>query len=252
MQKHEQFMADLRRLTTTRLGFDGSAVEQGSDEWQICRTGVITASKAGAIIASGRKAGTYGAARQTALLELIAEVATGRKPESGSFKQTEWGHEHEESSRQIFSFHVGTPVHEVPFIYGDDTMRYGCSPDGIADDHSGIEIKSPWTTPVYLDFLLNGEIKPEYLMQCQFSMFVTGLPYWHFANYDPRMSVKSFHSVLIERDEALMKTFADAVGQMVHDMDLALMKLGLQFGDQWPKPAPAVTPVVTPEPAEAA
>jgi hypothetical protein len=125
------------------------------------------------------------------------------------------------------------PVLETPFIYANADMRYGCSPDGIADEQSGVEIKCPFTTKVYLDFLLNEEIKPEYIDQVQFSMFVTGLPYWHFANYDPRMKVKSFHVVTIERDEAKMKTFEDAVGQMTYDMDKLLERMGLKFGDQW-------------------
>lgn len=272
--KHTDMMKRLTALTTLRLGFDGASVLQGSAEWHQMRLGVISASRASDLIASGSRApfpsnveiltegrgkntvifgdetftGTKAdcidfvrdllprvpsAARKQYLLELVAEVATGQAKDIGKFKQTEWGHEHEESARQIFGFHVGVPVNSVPFIYGNESMRYGCSPDGIADDNSGIEIKSPWTTDVYLDFLLNGEIKPEYVEQCQFSMFVTGMPYWHFANYDPRMRTKSFHSILIERDEERMKTFADAIGQMTHDMDVTLAKIGLSFGDQW-------------------
>lgn len=172
-------------------------------------------------------------ARMTYALELVAEIATGQAKDAGSFKQTEWGHENEESARQIFGFHVGLPVQSIPFIYGDTSMRYGCSPDGIADDRSGIEIKCPYTTPVYLDFLFSESIKPEYVDQVQFSMFCTGLDYWHFANYDPRMKAKSFHAVVIERDESKMETFRDAVGQMTHDIDRMLERLGMSFGDQW-------------------
>lgn len=233
MSYHQKLLADQSALSLSRLGFDTTKIEQGSNEWRVARLGCMTASRASDIIATGRGGKVYGKARDTYLLELIGEVATGQSPEQGEFKQTQWGHEHEDSARQIFAFHVGTPVLETPFIYANEEMRYGCSPDGIADDHSGIEIKSPWTTKVYLDFLLNGEIKPEYIDQVQFSMFVTGLPYWHFACFDPRMKTKPFHAVTIERDESMMKTFADAVGQMAYDMDVALQKLGMKFGDQW-------------------
>lgn len=177
------------------------------------------------------------AARTEYLLELVAEVATGQAAENGSFKQTQWGHEHEASAREIFAFHVGVPIVQIPFLYGDATMRYGCSPDGLNDERSGTEIKCPWTTKVFLDFLLNGEIKSEYLDQVQFSMFVTGMPFWHFANFDPRMRKNGFHAVTIERDEAKMATFKDAVGQMTYDMDRALERLDMKFGDQWVKPA---------------
>lgn len=270
---YEQLIQRQSALTLSRLGFDGTKVDQGSQEWKDMRLGVITASRASDLIASGSMApfpddveivktgrqnvvtfngqeftGTKAdcikfvrsalpripsEARKNYLLELVAEVATGQQAEQGEFKQTQWGHEYENSARQIFAFHVGVPVLPVTFIFADENMRHGCSPDGIADDQSGIEIKCPWTTKVYLDFLLNGTIKPEYIDQVQFSMFTTGMPYWHFANYDPRMRNKSFESIVIERDEEKMKTFADAVGQMAHDMDVALDRLGMKFGDQW-------------------
>jgi len=274
MSYYERMIAEQSALSLSRLGFDSTKVNQGSPEWHTSRLGVITASRAKDLIATGFAAplpddveiiksgrvntvafcgesfsGTKAECikfvrgkipplpsltRNAYLLELIAEVATCQAKEQGDFKQTQWGHEYENHARQIFAFHVGLPVQESPFIYGNESMRYGASPDGIADDQSGIEIKCPWTTPVYLDFLLNGEIKQDYIDQVQFSMFVTGLPYWHFANYDPRMKVRSFHAVTIERDEEKMKTFADAVGQMTHDMDKALESIGLEFGDQWP------------------
>ena len=274
MSYHERMMAEQSALSLSCLGFDSTKIDQGSPEWHVSRLGVITASRASDLIATGGLAplpedieitktgrqntvvfcdesftGTKAectswvrnklprlpsSARNNYLLELIAEVATGQAKEQGEFKQTQWGHEYENHARQIFAFHVGLPVLEAPFIYGNDSMRFGASPDGIADDQSGIEIKCPWTTPVYLDFLLNGEIKQDYIDQVQFSMFVTNLPYWHFANYDPRMKVRAFHAVTIERDEAKMKTFEDAVGQMTYDMDRALESIGLSFGDQWP------------------
>lgn len=273
MSLHQDLLSRLTKVTTERMGFDGALVEQQTPEWFAMRLGVITASRAKDLIATGglapfpedveivkdgrqntavfagktytgTKAEIVSAirhalpplpsdARNTYMLELIAEIATGQHKDHGTFKQTEWGNEYEEMARQIFAFHTGIPVLEIPFVYGDDTLRYGCSPDGIADDTSGIEIKCPFTTPIYLEFLLHGEIKPEYREQTQFQMFSTGAELWHFANYDPRMRVRSFHDVIIERDEARMKTFEDAVGQMVYDMDRALSTLDLRYGDQW-------------------
>lgn len=234
MSYFEKMIAEQSALSIARLGFDTTKIEQGSDQWKISRLGCITASRASDLIATGRGGKGVGKAYESYLLELIAEIATGQPKDQGQFKQTEWGHEYENHARQIFAFHVGVPCLEAPFIYANKEMRYGCSPDGIADEQSGAEIKCPFTTPVHIDFILNGTIKPEYVEQCQFSMFVTGLPYWHFCSYDPRMKVKPFDSITLERDESKMKTFEDAVGQMTHDIDTALEKLGLKFGDQWP------------------
>lgn len=275
MSLHADLLARLTKVTTERMGFDGATVQQQSPEWFAMRLGVITASRAKDLIATGGMApfpedveivkngrentATFGGktytgtkaeivsairhalpplpsdARNSYMLELVAEVATGQHKDQGQFKQTEWGNQFEEAARQIFAFHTGIPVLAIPLVYRDETARIGCSPDGIADDTSGIEIKCPFTTPVYLDFLLNGEIKPEYREQVQFSMFVTGADHWHFSNYDPRMRVRSFHDVIIERDEARMKTFADATGQMIYDMDRHLSILDLRYGSQWEK-----------------
>lgn len=269
---YDRLSHDLRELTLPTLGFDGAAIEQGSPEWHRMRLGVISASRASDLISIGAMApfpegleivkdgkqstvtlggetfvGTKaecvswvrhklpplpGTARNTYMLELIAEVATGQTKEQGRFKPTEWGHEYEPIARDIFGFHTGIQVKTLPFVYGDTSMRYGCSPDGIAGE-AGAEIKCPWTSEVYLNFVLNGEIKPEYVDQCQFSMFVTNASHWYFSNYDPRMRSRSFHSVIIERDESKMKTYADAVGQMAYDIDKHLKTLDINFGDQW-------------------
>lgn len=73
----------LSELTLDRLGFDGEFVSQGSDEWHLMRLGVITASNAKRLISKGRTAGSVGEARNTYLLELIAEIATAQTKRSG-------------------------------------------------------------------------------------------------------------------------------------------------------------------------
>ena len=234
MNPAEKYLKQLSELTVSRMGFDLSLEEQGSPNWLRARLGCITASRASDLIARDRSGKGPGKSRKTYLRQLVAEVATGQQKEQGSFKQTEHGHEHEATAREMFAFHVGLPVQQVPFIYGDISMRYGCSPDGIADENSGVEIKAPYDTAVYLDFLLDGEIKPEYIDQIQFSMHCANLPYWHMAMHDPRMRKQSFHAVTLERDEEKMATFKDAIGQMTFDMDSELARLGFRFGDQWP------------------
>ncbi|WP_081554876.1 YqaJ viral recombinase family protein [Chromobacterium haemolyticum] len=270
---NQQLRHDLTRLTMDRMGFDGATVAQGSDSWEMMRLGVITASRAKDLIATGGMApfpedvdivkdgrinrvsfdgktfeGTKAECikfvrsllpplpsdmRNTYLMELIAEVATGQQKRSGG-KASAWGHDYEESCVGLYGFDAGLEVETIPFVYGDDTMRFGASPDGLLGDTSGIEAKNPFNTAVYLKFVLNGEIKTEYIEQVQFSMFVTGREQWVFANHDPDVRNYIMHSIKIDRDEAKMKTFADAVGQFTYEMDNHLAKLGYTFGDQWP------------------
>lgn len=245
MKTIAQLRAELSAMTLARMGFDGATVPQGSPEWLLMRRGVITASRAKDLIAKDRTGKGPGAARKTYMLELAGEILADSE-DRGNFKQTQWGHEYEADARATFAFHTGFPVDEIAFIYGSPSMRYGCSPDGIVDEKSGAEIKCPFANSVYMEFLGSEEPKPEYVEQVQFSMFVTGAEFWHFCNYNPRAHERPFHAIVVERDEARMKTFEDAVGQMVYDLDKYLKdtcKLQTKFGDQWTRAIPKTEPI---------
>ena len=166
------------------------------------------------------------------LHELIGQVCTGEIKEQVPFKQAEWGHENEDIARSIFEFETGKEVRQVGFIYNDDQQRAGISPDGlVVGEDSGLEIKCPWDTKWHIDFILAEKIKPEYIEQCQFSMWVTGYKQWYFASYDPRMRAKRLHYVTIERDESFMKKYDLAYGNFINEMDEKLKKIGFEFND---------------------
>jgi len=169
--------------------------------------------------------------------ELIGQVCTGLVPESVSFKQAEWGHENEVLAREAYEARELTVITEAGLIYKDESLRCAISPDGLDMDESiGLEIKSPFTTTVHIDTLLNGKIKPEYYVQCQYSMWVTGWKQWNFCSYDNRMrggAHNRLHVIPVERDEDFMKKFDEKVPQFIAMMDSALEKLGFAFGDQW-------------------
>lgn len=213
-------------------GIDARNLEQGSEGWKALRLGVITASRAHCVIATGRGGKGWGEKKKGYLMELVAEVCTGQSPEVFG-KPLEWGNNHEDEARSLFEFTTGKQVSTVPIIFKDEGMRTAASPDGLVDDGNGLEIKCPFTTPVYLDFRVNGEIKPEYIAQCQFSMWVTGRQGWHFANYDPRMKREAIHHVTLDRDEEMMRQFDEHIPEFITAMDSVLTDLGFVFGEQW-------------------
>ena len=166
--------------------------------------------------------------------ELIGQVCTGEIKEQVRFKQSEWGHENEDIARAAFSFKSGLDVSEVGFIYKDDQERAGISPDGIVGDfEAGLEIKCPFDTRYHIDFLVSEKIKPEYIEQCQFSMWVTGFKRWYFASFDPRIKAadKKLHYVAIERDDLFMKKYDDAYNEFINEMDNKLESIGFKFED---------------------
>ena len=172
--------------------------------------------------------------RGSYMAELVGQVCTGFVPDEFSFKQTEWGKDHEHEARSYFEFETGLKVNEVAFIYRDESRRFGVSPDGLIDGKKiGLELKCPFTTKVFIEFACNEKIKQEYIEQCQYSMWVTGYDAWYFANYDPRIKGKKLHHVLIERDQTYMDKYDKAEKSFIADMDKMLKKMNVKFGEQW-------------------
>ena len=178
--------------------------------------------------------GVYPDMRNTYMSELIAQVCTGEIKEQAKFKQAEWGHENEDIARSILAFRLGVEIDEVGFIYKDEGKRAGISPDGIIKELSaGCEIKCPFDSRHHIDFLLAEKIKPEYIEQCQFSMWVTGFDKWYFASYDPRIRAAEHRLkyVIVERDESFMKKYDSAYKAFIKEMDEKLELIGFKFED---------------------
>lgn len=214
-----------------KLGFNPNNIEQGSEQWLKMKLGVISASKAKELL-SGSKTAT----KRTFIATLVAQIATGMAQEIKA-KQLAWGNENEDAARSAYEFSNGLKVLEVPFIYGDETLRFGISPDGliVKDDAivKGWENKCPFDPTNFVKFVCDETIKKEHEKQCQFSMFVTGADLWDYSNYEPRAKSKQLHTITFERDEKMMTLFKEAIQEVNHEVDLMLEKLGLSFGDQW-------------------
>lgn len=212
-----------------------STAKQGTNEWISERLGVVTASEAYNVIKKGRGGKGYATTRHTYMMQLIAEVCTGQSPEIKG-KPLEWGNEHEPIAREVYEAKTFSVVDELGLIYKDDSKRFGASPDGLIGDDGGIEIKCPFTTPVHLDTMLNGTIKPEYICQMQFIMWVTGREWMDFCSFDPRMIGdvdKRLCVIRVERDQKIMDEFDIEMPLFVNDMDEILESIGVKFGQQW-------------------
>jgi len=223
-------LIELRNKCSEILGFDLSSVEQGSSLWHTTRAGVVTASKAHYLLMGRRTAG-----RATYLDELVSQIATGLIPDEITAKPLQWGKDHEEQARDAYSAATFESIEEEAFIYQDEKMRAGISPDGlITGKNKGLELKCPWSSKVWCSFAGRGEIKKEEVAQVQFSLMITGFNSWGFAKFDPRnVNCKKLHFVEIFRDEVMISKLEKGLKEFIEDMDEALNKLGLAFGDQW-------------------
>lgn len=216
---HELFLA--------KYGLDLIQAEQGSAEWLTAKLGVLSASNAEAILA-GEKTAT----RQTYMAELVAQIATGQVNELSAAALT-WGKENEDAARAAYEFETGETIETYSFIFKDDSFRVGISADGIFADKKGVEIKCPFASKNYVEFLTCDKIKPEWQKQCQFSMWSLGVDEWEFCQFDPRMKKNPFRRVTINKDPEMMEKFDEAVPKFIEDMNKMLDRAGFKFGDQW-------------------
>jgi len=211
------------------FGFDPMKIEQGSTEWHIMKQGVLSASNADKIVAKRDSIG-----RQTYMASLISQICTCKIPDELPFKQLEHGSLYEPEARDALSVALGfIDIQELPFIYADEDMRYGNSPDGV-HEKTVFEIKAPYNGENFFKFACFKENKKAWRWQSQFQIFSSDAERHIFAQYEPRsVLANSLHYVETEINEADQKTLADAVPQFISDMDQALNSIGVTFGQHW-------------------
>lgn len=223
-------LAEIRGLLNAfekKFGYRVDGAEQGSEAWFKMKLGVLSASNASKIVAK-----IDSDTRFTYMAELIGQVCTGIVEEVNS-KHMDWGRQNEAAARSYYEFASGLSMTQLPFVFKDQSFRVGCSPDGLVNDKKGAEIKAPWATANYIKFLVEDDIKSEWKWQYQFTMHVLGAEQWDFCQYDPRMKTKPMKILTVDRDPKMQKTLEDAIPQFIADMDKMLIKIGINFGDQW-------------------
>ncbi len=210
-----------------KFGLIVRGAPQLSDAWFHMKLGVISASNASRAVS---KKGT--ATRNTFLCELVAEVCTSVIEEQ-SFKQMEWGKQHEAAARSSYEFANAVKMTPLSFVFKDETFRAGCSPDGIVSATKGAEIKCPWDTANYVKFLVGDEVKAEWEWQNEFTMWVMGAGEWDVVQFDPRMKTKPLHGITVPRNPERQKRLDDEIPELIFDMDKILAQIGVKFGQQW-------------------
>lgn len=215
-----------------KSSIDLTKVSQGSEEWLKAKLGVISASNAYKVVSKGR-GNEPSKTRRTYMLELCAQVATGVFEEVNS-KHMEWGRNNEDAARSSYEFALKKEVYETAFIFKDDSFRCGVSVDGIVvQDETALELKCPYNSVHFLDFILDEEMKNEWEWQCQFGMWVTKTKNYHMAQFDPRMKKTMFHYIDVPFNPEMQAKLDVEVPKFIAEMDAILAKLGFKFGEQW-------------------
>ena len=200
------------------------AAPQGSGAWLYERAGCITASRFKDVL-DFTKAGKPGAKRTAYLWEVVIERLTGQPSDHYASAAMQWGTDQEPHSRMAFEAMSGQIVEEVGFIKHPTLPMVGGSPDGLIGDDGGFESKSPFNSAVHLATVLDG-MPEDHMAQVQGLMWITGLKWWYFVSYDPRMPEPlRMYVQRIERDAEYIAKLEAAVIAFSAEVDALVKRL---------------------------
>ena len=183
---------------------DNAPMQDGS-EWKNKRIGAFTSSKMKVLVGKARsKDVVFSDGAMTYIYQKVWERMTGH--ECSNFDgnaATEWGTQYEDEAIREFERVTGLKVQTAPYI--SKSLTYGGSPDGfVVGEDATVEVKCPYAPENFIR-AVDGVIKPEYIIQDQSNMNVTGKSKCYHITYDPRMPEgKRMVYKILERDEEMI------------------------------------------------
>lgn len=195
-------------------------IEQGSSEWLKLRCGRVTASMVKKVM------GTKGA-RETYMLDLVAERLTGNATEHFVSQPMKNGMEFEPIARLAYECDKGVEVLRPGIITHDDIPWFGASPDGLIGEDGGLEIKCPNTT-THISWLEDGVIPKDHLDQVLSCLACSKLKWWDFRSFDPRLpqELQSFDVRCWAKDHKdKIETIESEVIKFIDELDARVKKL---------------------------
>lgn len=190
--------------------------EQGSDDWKKNRCGSVGGSSIKRLMSKGQ-----GKTRATLLYELAAETLTGTKHEGYTSQAMIDGLDKEAEALRVFSFITDLELERVSLIKGNIPHTH-CSPDSlILGESSGVEVKAP-LAHTQVRYINEDKMPTDYILQVQYSMWITGYKRWWFFSYYPKLK-----PLLIEvkRDEELIKTIETETIKFLAELNRLVKKI---------------------------
>jgi len=193
--------------------------DQQTDEWQEIRKGIPTASRFSEIITPAK--GELSKSSEGYMKELAASRVWGVREESYTSYHMQNGIDREAQARLEYQALTLIEVEQVRFIYADDRMDRGCSPDGLVYDPGLIEIKSP-KLKTHVGYILSDGYPREYKCQIQGELYICEREWCDFISYFPGTDL---YIKRVYRDEKFIKKLAEAIDQFNEQLNELVSKL---------------------------
>lgn len=197
-------------------------IVQGTAEWFQIRVGKVTASELKNLLTPKFELRT-GEMPKSYLYKKVAEGFRGKPLDDQDFSSlhTENGQILEDEARKLFCFTFDhAQLSDAGFVEHDDG-RFGCSPDALIGEDSGLEIKAPMQK-THTKYLIEGKLPEDYATQVHGCIYATGRPQWEFMSY-----ARKFPPLLlkVERDEKINEQIRKALDIFYARYDEAIAKL---------------------------
>jgi hypothetical protein len=192
--------------------------DQRSPEWHQARVGMFTASRASDMMATIKTG--EAAARRDLRVQLVVERLTSQSQDDVFVNAAmQRGIDKEADALSAYEALTGNLTRSYGFL-AHDTLRTGCSPDGIIGDfEGGLELKCP-KSATHLGYLKSKTIPRDYLFQMMHGLWITGAQWWDFVSFDDRFPVplQVFH-VRLERDDQQINDYAQLATAFLTEID---------------------------------
>lgn len=200
--------------------------------WLESRLGHCTASMVSTVMAKG-KSGGESKTRASYMGRLITERMTGLVHQGYKSQSMERGNDLEPQAKAVYAFETGYDCVEASeffnctgFVKHKKIEWFGASPDLIIPEQKGLaQFKCP-DSHTHIEFLLNGKIDREYILQMQTEMEVSGMDWCDFVSFDNRLPLNlQMKIVRVERDDSLIAEIKDEVTKFLGELEEKLTKL---------------------------
>ena len=159
--------------------------KQGSEEWQLLRQRIPTASNFGKMVTPKR--GQLSKSCMSYACELIAKQLGVYTEPPPSFWM-EWGTENEPNAIADYELRTGNKVEQVGFVLPDETECFGGSPEGLVNDREGVlETKCP-KPETLIAYHAAGELPEDYIPQVQGLLLITQCEWCDFFAWHPHVA----------------------------------------------------------------
>jgi hypothetical protein len=201
-------------------------IEQNADEWLMLRSGKVTGSAIGKIMANYGK--EFGDPAKKLAVDIAIERITG-KIVGGSYsnEHMERGHEQEPIARMLYEEEYFCDVTNGGFF---DNGITGCSPDGLIGESGMIEIKSVIPSVQYKR-VKTGLPDPAYKWQIAFNLRESGREWIDYVSFcagfpeEKRLFVRRIRADQLKEQfiqiDTRLAEFEALVNQVKHDIQEA-------------------------------